>query len=316
MYQLGSLAFSLSDRLPVLILIGMALALAYFYLSFGGQTIGFQRAHRGIRPGRKNQTSILSFVSRDLEEKARDEEEFRVVNGMSTRRHSQRTMLIAGGVALLTFVFSSSIVVTVFAGVYAYAWYHGRASARVRKAREKSLRDELLPFAHYISRALERNGNMYEALGDLVRSDPATPLKAAIRRALASTRTLEAGLRAEEAYAGQKAVREFFEILSEGASANAKVATTRAALERYYELNLRVRTVYQKALQATSQARSTRIFMTGLIPFFYLISLVRTGPDLMFHSLGGNIITFCAFAAISIAFLLSNRSINGVLKGF
>ena len=317
MYQLGNLAFSLSDRLSTIILIGMTLALAYFYLSFSGQTIGYQRAHRGKgRADRKNQTSKLSFASRGLEEKARDEEEFRIVNGMSSRKYGQRTALITGGATLLAYLFSSSIAVTFFVGIYTYSWYHGRGSARVRKAREKSLRDELLPFAHYISRGMERNGNMSEALGDLVRTDPPTPLKSALKRALASTQTLEAGLRAEEAYAGQKAVREFFEILAEGASANAKVATTRAALERYYELNLRVRTIYQKALTITSQARNTRTFMTGLIPFFYVISLVQAGPNLLFHTMGGNIITFAAFGTITVAYLFSNRSINGVLKGF
>ena len=317
MYQLGNLAFSLSDRLPLIIMAGMILALTYFYLTFAGQTIGYQRAQRSNRrAGRKAQTSKLTFASRGLEERARDEEEFRVINHMSSRQYTQRTILITGGVALVIFLFSFSPVFTFFVGAYTYYWYHGRASGRVRKAREASLRDELLPYAHYISRTLERNNNLYEALGDLVRSDPQTPLKTAIRRALASTRTLEAGLRAEEAYAGQKAVREFFEILAEGASSSAKVASTRAALERYHELNLRVRTVYQKALMVTSQARGTRMFLTGLIPFFYAISLVRVGPDLMFHSLGGNIITFFAGGAIAVAYAISNRSINGVLKGF
>ena len=319
MSQLGSLAYIFGPRMPLIIIFGVVLALIYFGVAFSGQTAGYARASRkralGVRGGSKRK-SMFSFASRGLEEKARENEEFATVMRTSPSQYNRRTLLYLLLTAGVTFIVTESIVLMISVGVVTYTWHHGRAAGRIRKEREKALRDELLPFARYISRTLERSSNMYEALGDLARTDPVTPLVASIKRALSSTQTLEAGLRAEESYATQKVVREFFEILAEGASSTSRMATTMAALNRYYELNLRVRTVYQKALQITSQARSTRMFLTGLIPFFYILAILRVGPDLMFHTFGGNVITALSVGAIAIAYLLSNRSINGVLKGF
>ena len=318
MYLLGSFAFSFSGLLTLLIGLGMVLTLLFFYIAYASATTSHRRTERvnPLTTGAPKRKSLFSRVARSAEETSRDEEEFIVIMKMTSQQYGRRTIFITAGAAAFAFVWSQSFVLTIFVALYTAYWYHGRGAGKVRSAREDSFRTELLPYARYISRTLRHQSNIHEALSDLIRSDPETPLKASLKRALSSTRTLEAGLRQEAEFANQRAVKEFLQILAEGASSTQKTSTTQGALDRFFELNLRARTVYQRALQVTAQARGTRMFLTGLIPFFYVVSLLRVGPDLLFHTTGGDIITFIACGSIAIAYLISNRFINNVLKGF
>jgi len=318
MYFLGTFAFAYSGMLTILIGLGITLTLSYFYIAYTSATASHRRIERAnpLTIGTPKRKSIFSRMARSAEATNRDEEEFMAIMKMSSQQYGRRTIMITAVTAIFIFIGSQSFVLTIFVALYTAYWYHGRGAGKVRSAREDSFRTELLPYARYISRTLRHQSSIHEALSDLVRSDPETPLKASLKRALSSTRTLEAGLRQEAEFANQRAVKEFLQILAEGASSTQKTSTTQGALDRFFELNLRARTVYQRALQVTAQARGTRMFLTGLIPFFYVVSLLRVGPDLLFHTTGGDVITFIACGSIAIAYLISNRFINNVLKGF
>jgi hypothetical protein len=332
MYELGSFAYGWNGSLTLLVLAGFVLTLVLFYLSYVGQTPGDMRAAKSRGLMRLGQPlpkkNLANSFDRGLEEKSREEAEFKLITGKNIKTYQTQALLLGAADAAVTIfltyggdsnnmIFHFSPVLTLFAFGGGYYWYRGRGFGMVRKVRENALRNELLPFAKYINKDLRQQRRLMDILGDLVRSDPETPLKASIKRAMSSTKTLEAGLRQEADYTplNQKAQREFFEILAEGSSTSQKSETTQQSLDRYYELNLRRRTVAQRAAQVTSQAKGTRIFFSALIPVFYFVSLSRVGPDTMFRSLGGDIITFIGCGAIAVAFLVSNRSINGATKG-
>jgi len=332
MYELGSFAYGWNGSLTMLVLVGFVLTLVLFYLSYVGQTPGDLRAARGRRligAGRPSpKKNLAASFERGLEEKMREEAEFKLITGKSIKTYQTRALLLgaAAGAATILFTYggdSDSIffrfspILTLFAFGGTYFWYRGHGFGLVKKVQANALRNELLPFAKYINKQLKLQQRLMDILGELVRSEPETPLKASLKRAMSSTKTLAAGLRQEADYTplNQKAQREFFEILAEGASTSQKSETTQQSLDRYYELNLRRRTVAQRAAQVTSQAKGTRIFFSALIPLFYFMSLGRSGADLMFRSLGGDIITLVGCGAIAVAFLVSNRSINGATKG-
>ena len=332
MYELGSFAYGWNGSLTTLILVGFVLTLVLFYFSYVGQTQGDLRATKSrslMNAGRPSpKKTLANSFNRGVEEKVREEAEFKLITGRSVKTYQIRALLLAAvagaGAVFFTYggdsdniFFRFSPILTLFAFGGVYAWYRGRGFGMVKKVQANALRNELLPFAKYINKNLKQQQRLLDILGDLVRSEPETPLKASIKRAMSSTKTLEAGLRQEADYTplNQKAQREFFEILAEGASTSQKSETTQQSLDRYYELNLRRRTVAQRAAQVTSQAKGTRIFFSALIPIFYFMSFGRVGSDTMFRSIGGDIITLVGCGAIAVAFLISNRSINGATKG-
>jgi hypothetical protein len=332
MYELGSFAWGWNSSLITLVLIGFVLTLVLFYLSYVGQTQGDLRAAKSrsrMSLGRSSpKKSLTNSFDRGIEEKVREEAEFKLITGRTLKTYQIRALLLgaAAGAGAVFFTFGGdsdniffrfSPILAFFAFGGVYSWYRGRGFGLVKKVRENALKNELLPFAKYINKNLKQQQRLMDILGDLVRSDPETPLKASIKRAMSSTQTLEAGLRQEADYTplNQKAQREFFEILAEGASTSQKSETTQQSLDRYYELNLRRRTVAQRAAQVTSQAKGTRIFFSALIPIFYFMSLGRVGSETMFRSIGGDIITLVGCGAIAVAFFVSSRSINGATKG-
>ena len=314
--SLGGLAWSLSGSLPLLIVLAFSLLAFYFYYTRVGQVTAWERARgQGRRTASWARRISASFVRND-QAKARFEEEFLAVMGVSSRSYLTRSLLYGLLVAMLLFVLTGSFVLTIGLGLGATYWRQSRAGGKLLKAANQALDTELLFYARHIGRSLERAVSLQESLYDLVRTDPETALKRSIRRALSSTRTLEIGLRAEAEYASQQAIREFFEILAEGATSVQRGAITRAALDRYVDLNTRRRTVFQKALTMTGQARSTRSIMLITIPIMYTISIVRSGTDLLFHTLGGNVITAFVLLCVFGALFLSNLVLSRAVKGF
>jgi hypothetical protein len=311
----GSLAWNLSPMLPTLFAIIFGLVIFYLYYTRVGQVGAWERARGQGRRTASWARRISAGFQRNNQAQARFEEEFRAVIGVSSRSYLSRSLLYGALMAMLLYLLTGSLVLTVGLGLGTAYWRQSRAGGKLTRAASQALDSELIFYARHIGRSLERSASLQESLYDLVRSDPETPLKRSLRRALASTRTLEIGLRAEAEFATQQAVREFFEILAEGATSVQRGAITRAALDRYIDLNTRRRTVFQKALTMTAQARSTRTIMLFTIPVMYMISVLRAGGDVLFHSLGGNIITafvlLCIFGAIYVSNLVLARALRG-----
>lgn len=313
----GRLAYSYGDLIPILITFCLALFAFLLYVTQVGRTTAWARAR-----GRERETAAwakrisASFGQSNPELRARFEEEFKAIVGQPSRDYLTRGALIAAGLFALMWILTNSPVLTPSIGLGFFWWWRGRAYGKLEKARNNALDNELLPYARHVSRALERSIALRDALADLIRTEPETTLKRSIRRAISSTRTLEAGLRAEAAFTNQMSIREFFEILAEGAASVQRSAVIHQALDRYIELNTRRRTVFQKALQTTAQARSTRTMLLAIIPIMYMISTLRTGSDLMWHSIGGNVVTLMVIMTLVAAFILSDLLISNILKDF
>jgi hypothetical protein len=302
--------------IPILTTFCLALFAFLLYVTQIGRTSAWARARGREREPAAWAKRISANLNSNPEERERFEEEFKAIVGRPSRQYMNRGLVITGLLTLLIWFLTNSPVLTPTIGLGFFYWWRNRAYGKLEKARNSALDNELLPYARHISRSLERSISLRDALADLIRSDPETPLKRSIRRALSSTRTLEAGLRAEAAFAGQMAIREFFEILAEGATSVQRSSVTHQALDRYIELNTRRRTVFQKALQTTAQARSTRTLLLGIIPIMYTISTLRTGSDLMWHSVGGNVVTLMVVMTLVSAFVFSNFMIKNILKDF
>lgn len=313
---LGQLAYNYSGLIPILVTFCLAMAALILYIAQIGRTSAWAKAKGRDRPTGALAKRISSGLSAKPELRERAEEEFRAIIGQPSRSYRYRGLAISVIILLLVWLLTNSPVLTVALSLGFFAWYRGRASNKIGKARNGALDNELIPYAKHISRSLERSITLRDSLADLIRSDPDTSLKRSIRRALSSTRTLEAGLRAEAAFTDQTAVREFFEILAEGATSVQRSGVTHQALDRYIDLNNRRRTVFLKALQTTAQARSTRTLLLGIIPVMYIISTLRSGTDLMWHSVGGNVVTFLVIMTLAAAFLFSNIMISGIIKDF
>jgi hypothetical protein len=192
----------------------------------------------------------------------------------------------------------------------------GRASGRIDKLRAGLLGEEVVPLAQSIAANLNSGMSLTQALSETSRGQGAGGLGTSIRRAMSDPRGLEEGMREEERRSVQETIKEFFEILSDGASVARQTAITAETLEKFAEINMRRRTSYQQALRATAQARGTRTLMGLMIPGVMAISILTAGSDVMLRTTGGNMAILIVALLLNTAFLITDRQIGGVMKGF
>lgn len=249
-------------------------------------------------------------------EKRRYEEEFLIAVGQPRSRYVFRTLSIAFFLAVIVFIALGSFALAIVVFVGFYRWRMGRAKNRVSQLRSGLLSDEVIPAARAIASALATGMSLSQALADLARDEKnQSPLKRSIRRVLADPRGLEEALRAEEARANIDLVREFFEILTEGAAAARNTSVTANTLDKFAELNQRRQTNYRMAMLVTVQARGTRNMLLWIIPFLYFMGLFVSGSDAMLKTPAGNIITLAIAGSMALSLYITNRIINGAVKG-
>lgn len=260
--------------------------------------------------------ALFRRINRSGADQAIYEQEFFIANGVNPRAYLVRTRIIAIGVALPVYLITGSWAVGVVLFVALMRWRTGRANGRLEKLRAGLLGDEVIPVAQNISANLTAGMSLTQALGETNRGQSTGGLGTALRRAMSDPRGLEEGMREEERRAVQETIKEFFEILADGASVARQTAITAETLEKFAEINMRRRTSYQQALRATAQARGTRSLMGLMIPGVMVISILTTGAEVMLRTMGGNLAIMVVALLLNIAFVVTNRQISSVMKGF
>lgn len=245
-------------------------------------------------------------------------QEFVDATGVTRGRYLRLAFLIAFAIAALSFAVFQSPILSFLAAVSFFSFRTAQAAGRMQRLRAGLLTNEVLPMSRAISQSLATGQSLPQALAEATRGErgETSLLKTAVRRALADARGLEEGLRDEESRDIQDPIKEFFEILADGASVARSQATTAETLEKFAEINQRQKAQYQLALRATGQARGTRTMLVAIPPLVMAGSLLVSGPDLMLHTVGGQIIIGMVFVMVWLATSLSNRIISSVTKGF
>ena len=116
--------------------------------------------------------------------------------------------------------------------------------------------------------------------------------------------------------ANQDTVREFFEILADGASAARQTAMTSETLDKFSDISMQRRTAYQSAIRATGQARNTRMVLTIMVPGMLAMSVLLGSFDAMFHTTIGNVLLLVILGLLMMAYQITNMLIDSVVKGF
>jgi hypothetical protein len=296
-------------------------------VSIGGLLVARSRARAlstvatsrtGIAQKRRSNplAGLLRRATRSSADREIYEQEFFIANGTNPRAYILRTRLIALTTSLALFLIIGSWAVSLVVFFALFRFRSGRAESRLEKLRAGLLGEEVIPVAQNISANLTAGMSLTQALGETTRGQGSGGLATAIRRAMSDTRGLEEGMRAEERRAVQETIKEFFEILADGASVARQTAITAETLDKFAEINMRRRTSYQQALRATAQARGTRSLMGLMIPGVMVISILTAGADTMLRTFGGNISVIIVAALLNTAFLITNRQISSVMKGF
>jgi len=266
------------------------------------------------RDGKKDRERTRTRVM--LDEKKAAGREFEMATGMTRARH-YRIVAIAAAVAFIAgTLLVGSYGVGVALAIAAFGFLSRRAGNQVTKLRSGLLADEVVPAARGLAAAIASGATLTGAIGDFSRGVPETPLRISLRRALTDPRGLEDGLRAEAGRPEQAATLvEFFELLAEGASTARETAAVAEMLERFAEVSQRQRTSYQAAIRASSEATGTRAIVALLVPVGMTVNFFVSGGENV-RSPMGNLLTIAAAVLLYISFVVTDRVIRGVLKGF
>jgi hypothetical protein len=261
-------------------------------------------------------SSLFRRIVRNGADQAIYEQEFFIANGVNPRAYLVRTRILSIGVALPAYLVTGSWAVALVSFVALMRFRSGRAASRLEKLRAGLLGEEVIPVAQNIAANLTAGMSLTQALGETNRGQNSGGLGTAIRRAMSDPRGLEEGMREEERRSIQETIKEFFEILADGASVARQTAITAETLEKFAEINMRRRTSYQQALRATAQARGTRSLMGLMIPGVMVVSILTAGAEAMLRTTGGNVAILAVALLLNTAFLITNRQISSVMKGF
>jgi hypothetical protein len=239
-----------------------------------------------------------------------DEAEFQAAVGTSKRRYTRRSYLIGGAIGAILFGFLQSPAVGLVAAIITIRVLNGRAKSKLDRYRARVITEEVMPTASSIAGGLASGMSLAQAISDVVRGQGDTAMASSIRRAFTDPRGLEEGLRAEIERAHHDVVREFFEILADGASGARNTAATAATLETFVDLNQRRRSEFQLVQRATAQAKGSRTIIAGIIPFILAGSIAVGGSDTMLHTMGGNAVILAVFGLLGLAIGLTNMIID------
>lgn len=251
-----------------------------------------------------------------LDEQKAAAREFEFATGMTRARH-YRIVAVA---SLVAFVAGTLLIgsygVGVGLAIAAFGFLTRRANGMLDKLRSGLLADEVVPAARGLASSIAGGSTLTSAIGDFARGTPETPLRLSLRRAMTDPRGLEDGLRAEASRPEQAATLiEFFELLAEGASTARETATVAEMLERFAEVSQRQRTSYQAAMRATAEARGTRSIVALLVPVGMTVNFFVSGGANV-RSPIGNLLVIAAAGLLYVSFIVTDRVIRGVLKGF
>lgn len=304
--DLGALLFAL--RVPLSLAFGaLAVAFVYLRLIYRGQgnwikVRGRRRELRRTRPM--------------LDEQAAQEREFLLATGMTRPRHYR----MMGGAALAGFLAGVLLLGSWGAGIglaiAAAGFLNGRVNGALEKQRSGLLADEVVPAARGLAASMAAGTSLSAAVTDYARSVPETSLRTSLRRALSDPRGLEDGLRAEAGRPEQPStIVEFFDLLAEGASTSRETAAAAETLERFAEVSQRQRSSYQAAMRVTSEARGTRTIIAMMIPVGMAVNFFSTGGSSL-RTPAGNILTVITAVLLYVSFLVTNRLIRSILRGF
>jgi hypothetical protein len=304
--ELGSLLFAL--RVPLALL-------------FGGGLVGFVYL-RYVRRGRGNwirtpeRTRVQRRTRPMLDEKAAAERDFLLATGMSRGRHYRLMAGAAIAAFLAAFLLLGSWGAGIGLAIAAAGFINGRAQSALERQRSGLLADEVVPAARGLAASMAAGTSLSAAVTDYARSLPETPLKVSLRRALSDPRGLEDGLRAESGRPDQPAtIVEFYDLLAEGASTSRETAAAAETLERFADVSQRQRTSYQAAMRVTSEARGTRTIIAMMIPVGMAVNFFSTGGTSL-QGFAGNVLAVVTAVLLYVSFIVTDRIIRGILKGF
>jgi hypothetical protein len=305
---LARLAFQFSGLWTPLLYLALLLAAVLVVQRFSAR-----RASRRRRQPERRRS--LGARRRAQAESTLDAAEFEAAVGVSPSAYRLRTLVMTGVVVALTAFATGSWALMLLGGCALPYWRRGRARSKVQRARDSSLLNELLPAAEQIAYALGNQMQLGEAIRTVSDSSQPTPLQRSLRRALIAT-DLETGLREEMDTTNEEILREFFEILADGASMLQTTIVTRKTLDKFVEVNEHRLDAWQRARAKTARARFTRNSMLVLVPLAVGLTASTVGPATMFGSFGGNAVIMLAGLFIALALAVSNRMLNGVMRGF
>ena len=244
------------------------------------------------------------------------EEEFVASIGIHPREYRRQTIFATFVTAALVIVATGSWAVVIAVLIAIPAQRSGRTVAIIEKARSRAASEDLVPAARSISALIGDGMSLAEAIGEYTRTTEGTTLQASLRAAIASPDSLEIGLRAEANKARFRIVRDFLEILAEGASASTRGAVTAAGIERFAEVSARRQAALRTTLNKTSQARLNRRLVLVMIPLSLMITSFQVGLSTFFGTFGGNLLIFIVSSMIGMAIIVSDRLINRATAQF
>lgn len=310
---IGPYAFAATQYINQLALVFMVFAIVGLFVVRTHERNLLRRYQAGM--GRRTGTLAARLVRSQARKRA-NEQEYEAVMKMTSRAAFYRTLLFMGAGGAFGYLALGSWGLAMLLTFGSFFLRAQNARNKIERARNASLAEELLPAATEISNSLLQGLSLPEALNARVRGAEPTPFTRSLRRALSSANGLEAGLRIEQELAYNDVVREFFEILADGATTTRRKATTAQVLLDFVNANRRVQEAWKKALSFTSQARAARDLMLALIPGTLFISGLKLGLDVLFRSNGGNVTILIIGGLMLMAYIFTNGVINRSMKEF
>jgi hypothetical protein len=271
-------------------------------------------AERRRRSPSSRRVSVKTLLRSSKADREIDLEEFVAVMRVSPSRYMLITLGWSGLAALVCMFYLGSWGLAIATSMSLLMWRQGRSRGKMARAREESLAEELIPTAESIVESLEGGQTLIMAIREQARTMPHTTFERSIRRAAFPSGPLEDVLRGEERRAQQDVVKEFFEIMADGATTVRDTHLTTEILETFITLNARRQDAWTRAIQKTSQARGTRTLLLTIVPLIMAASTLQTGPAEMLHSSGGNLIIVIVFGLLLVAVTITNGILNSVTK--
>lgn len=244
------------------------------------------------------------------------EEEFLAAVGVHPKEYRRQTTFAAFVAGAVTFIATGSWAMLIAVLIAIPSYRSGRTVALIEKARSRAASEDLVPAARSISALIGDGMSLAEAIGEYTRTTEGTTLQASLRAAVSSPDSLEIGLRAEAVKARFRIVRDFLEIIAEGASASTRGVVTASALERFAEVSARRQAALRTTLNKTSQARLNRRLVLVMIPLSLIITSFQVGFPTFFGTTGGNLLIFTVSTMLGLAILVSDRLINRATAQF
>jgi len=295
------------DRYANLLLLGLAF--------FGAVLVAVSLAPERFFVRRERRKRQRSVGIEDLDARLRRVELVEAI-GSTPERYQRTSLVFTLLVGLILGAVTLSWGAALAGAITVFLLRRSRLSGRVEKLRTRVLINEVIPAAQGISGALSAGMSISQALADVGRGSNPTSLQYALRRAMADSRGLEEGLRDERRRNNSDILREFYEILADGASTSRQSAMTAETLDKFADLSMARRSAYQAAIRVTAQARSTRTILTVLVPGVLVFTTLISGNTAILQHTTANVVVLAILGLIGGAYVVTNMFINDVVSGY